>query len=307
MAAGMAGMVTALLLYTLILGFIPSKVGLDLKHAENKQQLFSNGKIYFSSMDLTLLLKQTINNKPSIGYGKYLVAMTFIYPQLYKQLQKKKKNYDKFTTTMDQRTAHHNLFNIHPCPGPHRVTLEGRPGEEHTTTVLQVCPLYDVLQCGPVLSNLPCPSPSFGAVADGAPGRCAGAGVQKVVDRRAQVSRAGVAGVRRVLGGSGGAIPRSDDLAGTSGGPHVSAGLARPRSSETISRTCASHVPIVMQNVNRKRINPGIAKNRKWEVFQTVNHSRTVWDPRAKPKGLLGGHLNIRSLLSKSEQIQQVK
>lgn len=91
MAAGMAGMVKALLLYTLILGFIPSKVGLDLKHAENKQQLFSNGKIYFSSMDLTLLLKQTINNKPSIGYGKYLVAMTFIYPQLYKQLQKKKK------------------------------------------------------------------------------------------------------------------------------------------------------------------------------------------------------------------------
>lgn len=31
-----------------------------------------------------------------------------------------------------------------------------------------------------------------------------------------------------------------------------------------------------------------------------------MWDPRAKPKGLLGGHLNVRSILSKSEQIQHL-
>ena len=76
--------------------------------------------------------------------------------------------------------------------------------------------------------------------------------------------------------------------------------------SATNSGTCASRVPIVTQSVNRKRLNSGIAKNRKWEVFQTVNHSRIVWDPKAKTKGLLGGHLNIRSILSKSEQIQHL-
>lgn len=32
----------------------------------------------------------------------------------------------------------------------------------------------------------------------------------------------------------------------------------------------------------------------------------THWDPTAKPKGLLGGHLNIRSLISKSDQIQHL-
>lgn len=69
MAAGGTGVVTALLLYTLIVGLIPSNV--DLKLADNKQQLIFYGKRFFSNLDL--LYKQTNNNvKPSIGYGKYL-------------------------------------------------------------------------------------------------------------------------------------------------------------------------------------------------------------------------------------------
>lgn len=31
-----------------------------------------------------------------------------------------------------------------------------------------------------------------------------------------------------------------------------------------------------------------------------------LWDPRAKPKGLLGGHINIRSITGKSEQIKHL-
>lgn len=45
----------------------------------------------------------------------------------------------------------------------------------------------------------------------------------------------------------------------------------------------------MVTTVNRKRLNPGVAKHQKWAFFQTVNHSKIVWDPKAKPKGLLGG------------------
>ena len=31
-----------------------------------------------------------------------------------------------------------------------------------------------------------------------------------------------------------------------------------------------------------------------------------LWDPRSKPRGLLGGHINIRSLVSKSDQIEHL-
>lgn len=109
MAAGGTGVVTALLLYTLFDGFIPSKVDLDLKRADNRHQLFFYEKFqqYFSSIDL--LYKQTNKNaKPSIGHGKHLLAMTLIYPSLYKQIRKK----DKFMATMDYCTDHHNLFDI---------------------------------------------------------------------------------------------------------------------------------------------------------------------------------------------------
>ncbi len=267
-----------------------------------------------------------INNKakPSIGYGKHLLATTLIYPSLYKQIWKKNKTTSRlqWTNALIITICLILSGDIHPCPGPHRVTPEERPLEERDTTVLQVCPLYDALQCSPVRSNLSCPSSSVGTL-----GSRAGA-VTELVDWRvrcAWVSRAsvgvggvpgahgvGVGGVRRVLGGSRGASLQSDGFAGTSGGscvssgPGVHAGLARPRGSVTTLKACALRVPIVMQNVNRKQLNPGIAKNKKWEVFQTVNHSRTVWDPKAKPKGLLGGHLNIRNIRSKSEQIQHL-
>ncbi len=54
------------------------------------------------------------------------------------------------------------------------------------------------------------------------------------------------------------------------------------------------------------RINKAIIKHRKWKVFKTVNNSRLIWDAHSKPKGLLGGHINIRSILSKCEQVQHL-
>ncbi len=43
------------------------------------------------------------------------------------------------------------------------------------------------------------------------------------------------------------------------------------------------------QNLPLSGLNPAIKKLRKLNFFQTVNNARVLWDPRAKPKGLLGG------------------
>lgn len=175
---------------------------------------------------------------------------------------------------------------IHPCPSLRNGTLEkettNRPAEECSTIVIQTLKSR--------------------------------AGV---VARRARVSHAGVGVCREqcFLGGlSGcGVSLLANDSAGPSGGlcvlmgPGAHARLAGPQSCGTITTNLyESRIPMVADNVNRKLLNPGIAKNRKRNVFQTVNHSRTVWDPEAKPKGLLCGHLNIRSILSKSEQIEHL-
>lgn len=59
-------------------------------------------------------------------------------------------------------------------------------------------------------------------------------------------------------------------------------------------------------SVHSKILNVVITKNRKLNIFQTVNHSRIIWDPKLKPRGVLGGHLNIRSFKSKRDQIHQL-
>lgn len=37
-----------------------------------------------------------------------------------------------------------------------------------------------------------------------------------------------------------------------------------------------------------------------------MNHAKVIWDPKTKPKGIVGGHLNIRSITSKIDQIQHL-
>uniref|UniRef100_A0A3B3CCL8 Reverse transcriptase domain-containing protein n=1 Tax=Oryzias melastigma TaxID=30732 RepID=A0A3B3CCL8_ORYME len=48
------------------------------------------------------------------------------------------------------------------------------------------------------------------------------------------------------------------------------------------------------------------SKQKKIKLFQTVNHAKILWEPKAKPKGILGGHLNIRSVVSKTEQLEHL-
>lgn len=50
-----------------------------------------------------------------------------------------------------------------------------------------------------------------------------------------------------------------------------------------------------------------VRKEQEFWFFQTVNHARLIWEPWSKPKGILGAHLNIRSVqLPKPDQIQHL-
>lgn len=44
-------------------------------------------------------------------------------------------------------------------------------------------------------------------------------------------------------------------------------------------------------------------KQKQYLFFQTVNHAKVLSDLKSKPKGILGGYLNIRSVIPKIDQI----
>ena len=53
-------------------------------------------------------------------------------------------------------------------------------------------------------------------------------------------------------------------------------------------------------------INPVIKKHCKLNFFKTVNQSLVIWDQQYKPKGVFGGHINIRSLTPKADQVHHL-
>lgn len=58
--------------------------------------------------------------------------------------------------------------------------------------------------------------------------------------------------------------------------------------------------------VRLKSLNPVIKKQHKMRFFQTLNNAKFIWDSRSKPKGLLLGHINIRSIVTKAEQMEHL-
>ena len=55
-----------------------------------------------------------------------------------------------------------------------------------------------------------------------------------------------------------------------------------------------------------KHRNPVFKRHRSIKCFQTLNQAKIVWDPRHKARGLLCGHLNIRSMVNKREQLEDL-
>lgn len=52
--------------------------------------------------------------------------------------------------------------------------------------------------------------------------------------------------------------------------------------------------------------NPAVRRQSLCKIFQTANHAKVLLDPKVKPRGLFGGHLNIRSIVAKSEQLSHL-
>lgn len=68
-------------------------------------------------------------------------------------------------------------------------------------------------------------------------------------------------------------------------------------------------VPPALASLNEPKVkprNPILKSYRSTKQFQTLNRTKTVWDPKHKPKGLLCSHLNIRSLCNKREQLEHI-
>ncbi len=82
--------------------------------------------------------------------------------------------------------------------------------------------------------------------------------------------------------------------------------LTAPPSQENRSNQTANPVKQPFLNRQHWGLNPAIRKNRRINFFKTLNHAKLIWDPQSKPKGLLGGHLNIRSIVSKSNQLEHL-
>ena len=102
-------------------------------------------------------------------------------------------------------------------------------------------------------------------------------------------------------GGSHG-VPRVCPLIG-----YLDCGLVRSHGKRIVnSNSKSKNQTIATVTHLNKFLNPRIVKNRKWAVFRIVNHSHTIWDPKANPRGLLGGHLNIQCLIAKSDQMQHL-
>lgn len=202
---------------------------------------------------------------------------------------------------------------IHPCPGPHHFKT---PGEAILLTegasvipTLQVCstgtaPCVCAHHSNSLLPLCLLPTTSELSVRGGesdaevvvVPGLSVGEARKKTPGPRVRVN----ASDKNIQRQSIGVWP----LVSHGRGSHDHGIQQQSFQTETISSVCS--VTTTTNNVNRKMINPGIAKNRKWAFFHTVNHSKIIWDPKTKPKGILGRHLNIRSILSKTEQINHL-
>ena len=223
--------------------------------------------IYANNADL--LHQQTNQNHGNFGHGKHTRAVSLILPSLYNRLKKNTKP----PTRLQQSNA---LFiticlllsgDIHPCPGPNHAEANITADGTLNTTFPR--------------SNVRL-TPGVGRAAEVEAAGCGLSGAALFgVDRQRRTT---------VRGEGDAAVPPHDTQNNTFSGCNT------PRAFGNINSP----------NVNRKQVNPAIRKNRNRNFFQTVNNSRTVWDPKAKPSGLLGGHLKIKSIKSKSEEVHHI-
>ncbi len=100
MAAGALGVVTALLVYSLLFNFLsPINFSFFADHFNNHSLFNKYEKTFVNNADW--LVKQTFNALGNFGHGKHTLAVTFIYPSLYKRV----KIHSKSSTRRHQSKA----------------------------------------------------------------------------------------------------------------------------------------------------------------------------------------------------------
>ncbi|KAK7922272.1 hypothetical protein WMY93_009174 [Mugilogobius chulae] len=326
MAAGATGAVLALLLYSLFMNFFKSDhvvpgwhFGYNTKISETvSQRDYAHASFYKQTQIRTIF-----------GYGNYALAVSLLYRSTYKRILKRAKPSTRqpINKTLLITICLMLSGDIHPCPGPHHAkspelaTIAAKPGgATRDIPILQVCSFGQMLPCCVPNANLLSHNPWHIAAPEIA--------VHEKTDAAEGVGAAAVSGpaVNQATSGGGGG-GRADQWCEPN--PSVAAYAARDstveRSKQRISSTILNERQAKISTrqtgktpqpasgaaplfdspliTNRKHINPGIRKHRKWALFRTVNHSRIIWDSKAKPKGLLGGHLNVRSIIPKTDQI----
>ncbi|KAK7898708.1 hypothetical protein WMY93_019561 [Mugilogobius chulae] len=141
MAAGASGAAFALLSYCLLLNILkPDDVVWTQNSSDINYQRHANNSI-FAFEDLSH--KQTNHVKAKVGFGKYALAMAFIYPSLYKRLTKRMKPPARLQVTRTLIIAICLMISgdIHPCPGPSRATLQ-----EQINTLTEGLTLHSVTE-----------------------------------------------------------------------------------------------------------------------------------------------------------------
>ncbi len=168
MVAGALGVVTTLLVYSLLFNFLsPINLSFFADHFNNHSLFNGYEKTFVNNADW--LVKQTYNALGNFGHGKHTLAVTFIYPSLYKRV----KIHSKSSTRRHQSKALGLIImiclllsgDIHPCPSPHHANPVNVLDFTLDSAVSQVRTLgRGTLLSGHVQqTNLPCfGSPGFG-------------------------------------------------------------------------------------------------------------------------------------------------
>ncbi len=88
------------------------------------------------------------------------------------------------------------------------------------------------------------------------------------------------------------------------GGDSITGSVAATTTAATLKDTIKTVGGELKTGVHNATKNPTFKKKRSTKLNITLNQAKVIWDPKCKPKGLFGGHLNIRSILPKCDQIQ---
>lgn len=274
---GVSGALLALLVFGIILNLT------ELGQSVNTQQVSHNISVYRETMSVK-----------HFGYGKHILMQTFVNTAVGRD-QHKRNNAVRGKHQSDSGIIIILYLllsgDVHPCPGP-------------------------------IFRDDSCKAPASALVAIEGLGlirhRPAGGSINDG-ERRSRTKRAETPGLVSAEGldwpsfsawTDGGGAVAVEEQTTTISLPCVSDPTRSYRADVKVTGHCAQGKRENLHDTTHSRfkniINSALKKHRKLNFFKTVNHSRLIWDQQLKPRGLFGGHMNIRSLSPKSEEVHHL-